>query len=147
MSRRKKYPQNYPFESNYDRQPFVKLCKDMLSSDAWNKLTLRQQGLYVYLKNKFTVYKNTDTNVDNISIPTKEVVKLYGDARTFRTDIDKLINTGFIRCISSGYVNKTVSIYGFSDSWKKYGKDGFYIPEKDLRPLSKKNKKTSSFTD
>ena len=134
MSKRKKYPQNYPFESNFERQPFVKLCKDMLSSKAWNDLSLRQQGLYVYLKNKFTVSKNQDTNENNISIPTKEVINLYGDTRTFRKDIDRLISVGLIRCVASGYVNKTVSIYGFSDTWKKYGKENFSVPEKDLRP-------------
>ena len=130
----------YPFESQHDNGSFTKISNDMLKSKAWKQLSLRQQGLYLYLKSKFTKYKNQDTNVDDISIPKSEASTLYGDLKTFRNDIDVLIDTGFIRQIKSGWNTRTANIYGFSDKWKLYGTDKFIIPENDKRYIPKKHR-------
>lgn len=81
-----------------------------------------------------------ETNQNNISIPTKEVNKLYGDTRTFRKDIDTLIDYGFIRQKVSGVPTMSISIYGFSDNWKYYNTDKFYIPDIDRRYKRKSEK-------
>lgn len=123
----------YPFESSHENGAFTKISNDMIKSKAWKELSLRQQGLYLHLKSKFTKYKNQDTNVNDISIPKKEALTLYGDLKTLRKDIDILINFGFIRQIKSGWNTRTENIYGFSDKWKLFGTDNFIIPETDKR--------------
>lgn len=100
MSRRSK-KLFYSFESNYDNGAFTKISNDMIKSKAWKELSLRQQGLYLHLKSKFTKYKNKDTNINDISIPKSEATTLYGDLKTFRKDIDVLIEFGFIKQVIS----------------------------------------------
>lgn len=142
-SKKLKPPTNYDFESNNQRYDFTKICRDMQHSLAWKQLNLRQQGLYLHLKSKFTVNSKTlENNQNNISIPTSEVKTLYGDYRTFIKDIDTLIELGFIKQISSGVPTMSISIYGFSTMWKYYGTDKFNIPTIDKR-YSRKSKKLS----
>ena len=130
-----KPPVNYDFESSNNRYEFVKICRDMMKSKAWSELTVREIGLYLHLKSKFTVNRNTlNNNKDDISIPTKEVKLLYkNNLRGFRKDIDLLIECGFIKQNISGWNTRTVNIYGFSDKWKYYGTDKFKIEDKDRR--------------
>lgn len=132
---------HYNFESRKEKGAFTKICKDMQQSEAWKKLNLRQQGLYLHLKSKFTKYKTQDTNQDNISIPKSEALTLYGDLRTFRDDLDTLINNGFIKQTASGYNTRTVNLYGFSSLWKKYGEENFDIPISDKRYIPNAKKK------
>ena len=46
---------HYSFESAKEKGAFTKICKDMQQSEAWKKLSLRQQGLYLHLKSKFRI--------------------------------------------------------------------------------------------
>lgn len=95
----------------------------------------------MHLKSKFTVNSKTlNNNKDNISIPTTEVKTLYGDTRTFRHDMDKLIEYGFIRQVVSGVPTMNASIYGFIDNWKYYNTDKFYIPDTYKRYTRKAKK-------
>lgn len=135
---RKKQVTHYSFESKKERGSFTKICKDMQESKAWKELSLRQQGLYLHLKYKFTKYKNQDTNENDISIPKKEASKLYGDLRTFRKDIDELIEKGFIKQVIAGFNTRTANIYGFSDLWKNYGEKNFNIPLNNKRYIPKR---------
>lgn len=106
----------------------------MQRSKAWNDLNLRQQGLYLHLKAKFTVNTKTlENNANNISIPTSEAKTLYGNLDTFRKDLDTLIEYGFIKQMVSGVPTMSASIYGFSYRWKDYGTDRFFIPNEDRR--------------
>ena len=133
-SKKLKIPTNFSFESANKNYDFTKICRDMQKSAAWKSLSLRQRGLYLELKSKFTVNRKTlETNAENISYTTTEAKKVYGDLRTFRADIDALINAGFIKQVVSGVPTMSASIYGFSDRWKDYGTDKFYIPESDKR--------------
>lgn len=100
MSRRSK-KLFYSFESFHENGAFTKISNDMIKSKAWKELSLRQQGLYLHLKSKFTKYKNQDTNINDISIPKSEATTLYGDLKTFRKDIDVLIEFGFIKQVIS----------------------------------------------
>ena len=114
----------------------------MQRSEAWKQLKLRQIGLYFLIKSKFTVNSKTlETNAENISFTTSESKGYYGDLRTFRADIDILINLGFIKQVMSEVPRMEASIYGFSDKWKDYGTDKFYIPDKDKRYKRKPKEK------
>ena len=113
------------------------MAESMMTSKAWLALNLRQRGLYLYMKAKYKPKASNgvliDSNADDISVVTKEMHKLYGDLRTFREDIDKLIACGFVRLIASGRFNRSPNIYGFSALWQKYGQDDYAVPPGDLR--------------
>jgi len=137
-SKRQKLPVNFNFESTNQKYDFTKVCRDMQMSKAWEQLNLRQRGLYYEFKSKFRANPKTlETNAENISFTTTEAKRYYGDLRTFRKDIDILIDFGFIKQVMSGVPRMEASIYGFSDRWKEYGTDKFYIPELDKRYKSK----------
>lgn len=136
MAKSKKFkpPVNYSFESTNQKYDFTKICRDMQRSEAWKQLKPRQIGLYFLFKSKFTVNSKTlENNAENISFTTSEAKNHYGDLRTFRSDVDKLIDLGFIKQIMSGVPRMEASIYGFSDRWKEYGTDTFSIPDNDKR--------------
>ena len=126
------------FESKTERGKFTKVCDDMMESAAWKTLELRQQGLYLHLKAKYTQKVSNGTvisdNADNITIPASEAAQLYGNLKTFRSDIDFLIECGFIKMVQYGGNTRTVNIYGFSDRWKKYGANDYEVPENEKRP-------------
>ena len=69
----------YTFESLHENGAFTKISNDMIKSKAWKKLSLRQQGLYLHLKAKFTKYKNQDTNVNIIylKLKTNYLITIY----------------------------------------------------------------------
>lgn len=139
-SKKLKFPTNFDFESTNQRYDFTKICKDMQKSPAWKSLNLRQRGLYLEFKFKFYANPKTlSTNADNISFTTTEAKEVYGDLRTFRGDVDALINAGFIKQIISGVPTMSANIYGFSDKWKDYGTEKFFIPERDKR-YTRKNR-------
>lgn len=133
-SKKLKLPTNYDFESANQEYDFTKICRDMQRSKAWHELNLRQQGLYLHLKSKFRVNRETlENNANDISIPTSEAKEKYGNLNTFRKDMDTLIDYGFIKQIVSGVPTMSVSIYGFSYRWKDYGTERFFIPNEDRR--------------
>ncbi|MEA4998907.1 MAG: hypothetical protein VB087_05890 [Candidatus Limiplasma sp.] len=112
------------FEGYSERGQFTKICRDMMQSKAWQVLNLRQQGLYLLLKSKYT-QKVTHgiiekTNRDNISFPKSEWTEYYGDYRTFSHDMELLVNLGFIRIVERGKCTRTPNIYGFTTGWKEY---------------------------
>ena len=113
------------FESATERGKFTKICNDMMLTPAWEGLNLRQQGLYLHLKSKYAAKKASgrlvSDNRDNISCPRSEWSRFYGDYRTFKADMDKLAQRGFIKLVQSGNTNRTCNLYGFSDEWKQYG--------------------------
>lgn len=131
MAKRKKSTHN-SFESNTEHGRFAKITQDMMNNVAWQALTLRQRGLYLHLKSKYTQRVEhgiiINSNEKDISIPASEAKILYGDLRTFRKDMDALIECGFIDLIESGRNTRTCNIYGFSDRWKNYGKADYQVP-------------------
>jgi len=139
MARKINTCKNAPFESSCERSAFTKVCKDMIESKAWKSLKPRHIGLYVILKSRYKYNPHTkESNRDEIVFTTTEALKLYGDSRTFRADIDILIDRGFIKQTFSGAPFMKANKYGFSDKWKLYGTDKFYIPEEDKRYTRKK---------
>lgn len=45
-----KPPVNYDFESSNQRYDFTKICRDMMKSNAWIELTLRQKRIVFIFK-------------------------------------------------------------------------------------------------
>jgi hypothetical protein len=109
------------FEGSKQDGPFVKVTREMMASAAWRDLNLRQRGLYLTIKAKYTqkVIHGTveHSNRDNISFTKREGLEDYGDYRTFQHDMQTLITHGFIRLIESGYRLRTCNIYGLTDAW------------------------------
>ena len=135
------------FESLSDQGRFAKITFDMMQSKAWEKLTLRQIGLYLKFKSKFTK-KSTGTDTRNdITLVKEEWSKLYKTPSSYYQDIDALIELGFIRVVTyRGYLRQS-TIYGFSTMWKFYCKDGFIVKENEKRPknvISDEHKKRIS---
>lgn len=139
MAKKTKMPMNESFESGLSRSGFTKICSDMVDSKAWKSLKPRQIGLYVILKSKYKKNPRTlEDNKNEIVLTTTEALKLYGDSRTFRADLDILIDKGFIKQTFSGAPFMKANKYGFSDKWKLYGTDNFNIPDEDKRYKKKK---------
>lgn len=118
-------PIHQPFEGVNPRGRFAKIAHDMMSSFAWKDLSLRQRGLYLHLKAKYS-QKKMHGNIErdnryDISLPKSEwYTELYSDYRTFSKDIRKLEDNGFIQTIRYGKATHQCNIYGFSDLWKKW---------------------------
>jgi hypothetical protein len=119
---RKKRYKHQPFESRTEQGKFTKICNDMMESPAWESLNLRQRALYLELKSKFNVNKSSgmviSENSQNISMPKSEWSLLYGDYRTFKADMDWLIELGFVKLVQSGKTTRTCNIYGLIGDWK-----------------------------
>ena len=111
---------------------FLRIYHDMLDSPAWKSLSLRQRGLYLAFKEKYTEKraegKIVSSNAVAIHFSGQEATKtdsngeppLYGDEHTFYKDLDALIAAGFIKVVSTGYYSRNATIYGFSERWKLY---------------------------
>ena len=135
----KKQLYNYSFESNKaNGGKFTKICEDMMCSKAWSELSVRETGLYLAFKRKFTVYSNKETNEKNISMPWEEINKNlgYGNRNTYNKDLDSLIEKGFIKYLFHGKAGRSCNIYAFSDKWKVYGTEEFKLHPNDIRNKS-----------
>ena len=139
MGRKKTIIQNEKWESNKSSgAKFTKICDDMQDSDAWHKLTLRQQGLYLFLKKKYIKKSDGTDNASDLHITDKDIRIINLSNNTLMSDIDALIDNGFIKVTYHGKIARKPNIYGFSDMWRKYGKDDFFIHPNNKR-LTKKN--------
>ena len=131
-----------PFESRTDKGKFLKICHDMMDSCAWKALSRSAKCLYIEMKARYTAkYSNGQFIADNsldVSFPASKAKELYSDLRTFRADIDALIDCGFIDLVSSGWNTRTANIYGFSERWKKFGQPHFETPINVKRPKQRK---------
>lgn len=130
MAKKKKTTlQNEPWESNKpSNSKFTKICDDMQDSDAWHRLTLKQQGLYLFLKKK---YRGNNENDIHITEKDKRIIHISDN--TLWKDLDALIDYGFIKVVFKGRYARKPNIYGFSAMWRKYGTDDFFVHPNDKR--------------
>ena len=141
MSKRKNVIQNEPWESNKKaNQKFTKICDDMQDSMAWHKLGLESQGLYLFLKKKYTKKSDGSTNENDIHITNKDIRTIGKNRNTLMKYLDKLIENGFIRVVKHGKLSRTPNIYGFCGEWKKYNQKNFFV-----HPNHKRLTKTNSY--
>ena len=106
---------NEDWESNKKtKQKFTKICDDMQESMAWKDLGLEAQGLYLFLKKKYTKNSQGVTNENDIHITKKDLRILNKNKNTIMKYIDRLIDNGFIKVVQHGRLSRTPNIYGFS---------------------------------
>lgn len=134
MSRRKGVVQNLKWESNKSSgQKFTKICNDMMESSAWQALSIEAQGLYLFIKKKYTKRKDGSDNAEDIHLINKDYRVLKKCKNTIMKYLDELIDNGFIKVIEHGKYSRTPNIYAFSDEWKKHNTDDFFIHPNDKR--------------
>ena len=136
MARGKRKNTSESFQTGRPSGNFMMLYFDMMDSLAWQELKAHDIQLYLYMRRKYTckVTKGQiwGSNKDNISVPAKEYRQIMHQA-TFEKSIDNLIDLGFIKLIENRYKTRQCNIYGFSDTWQKYGTKEFYIKPEHKR--------------
>lgn len=114
----------------------------MLMSNAWHSLTGKQKELYLYcklqlfgqstndkeLKTEKEFDEDTNIDISNRFVMNKSLwCKTYGlytesTHRYFYSDMQALIDKGFIDLIANGKSNQSKNIYAFSNRWIDLGK-------------------------
>lgn len=136
MPKKKPY-QKKSFESVGNSNDIsANIYMSMILSEAWQDLSPKQQQVYLYCKLQFygqSGRRGVDAT-DNSKFYFnrslwQDTYKLYGKGSEgrFYKDITALIEHGFIRCIETGQVSRTKSIYQFSDKWKVWNTDKFEL--------------------
>jgi len=140
MSKRKKATLvNYKFESiRLNGGRFIKICDDMMKAMAWQKLSIRQRGLYLELKRQFVSRSDGSTTELEIYILHSQFKNNYKSKNTLFDDVDQLIENGFIKVVQHGKYARQPNIYGFTDEWKMYNTPEFFIHPNNKR-LTNKN--------
>lgn len=129
---------NEDWESNKKtKQTFTKICDDMIDSMAWQMLGLEAQGLYLFLKRKYTKNNGKD-NANDIHITKKDIRIIGKNKASIYKYLDRLIDNGFIKVVEHGKLSRTPNIYGFCGEWKKYNTKDFFVHPNNKR-LTKKN--------
>lgn len=125
LGRKKRKPTHQPFESKTEHGQFVKIALDMMHSNAWRNLTLRQQGLYLIMKSKYRPFNQitgvlATKNERNFVFTHVDWNPYYNNNwRAWKTDLDALKKNGFIEIIEHGKSTRTANIYSFSSKWKE----------------------------
>ena len=131
---------NEPWESTQAiGGKFAKICETMMKSKAWKQLSMRQRGLYLSLKIKYTKKSDGSDNHDNITITCTEFHDEYKTKKPLYDDIDALIDTGFIEVVSHGKYFRKPNIYAFSSEWQRFGTKEFFVHPNKKR-MTKNNK-------
>jgi len=124
------------FQTSKSNGNFMMLYLDMVDSEAWQQLTAYDIQLYLHMLRKYqrktTKGQIWDSNSDNISIPAKEYRQIMHQA-TFEKCIDHLIEVGFLKLIENRYKTRQCNIYGFTDTWQKYGTKEFNVEPEHKR--------------
>lgn len=111
------------FEGRETTGKWTTVTHDMMRSQAWRRLNLRQRGLYLELKSRY--WRNrvdgetVASNANEITYPKSEILKNYGNKITFKKDLEALIKYGFVRRtkqVRDGGPN----LYGFSAEWQAW---------------------------
>lgn len=127
---KKQKPQEWETQN---KKAFARIYDDMMLSEAFVTLTVRQKMLYVVAKMQFYGHRKPAKDYPDIEAFRSEscfylnraLGVRYGlypptNHRDFYKDIDVLIKHGFIERISNGRSNQKKSIYRFSGDWKNF---------------------------
>lgn len=151
MARKKKVPNSWESDKPCSEAFFSIVCDSMLKSDAWKQLSSNQKVLYITCKiqgfkrnDKASFDEQYRGNPRYFTMNRYKYTKVYAlynsnNQKGFHRDMDALIEHGFIECVISGRATRSKSLYRFSEKWKKYGTDEFYISPK-VRTVSGNNK-------
>lgn len=104
------------YKPHQPRKPFK--CVEGIGSETWRKLRAHDQMTLIMFYETFNGW-----NRNRLSLP---FLKVRGriSKPTFFKSIQRLIAFGFLYVVKKGRINpdKTYSIYGLSDSWRKFEK-------------------------
>lgn len=105
------------YKPHQPRKPFK--CVEGIGSEAWRKLRAYDQMTVIMFYETFN-----GVNRNRLSLPFLEVRGRISKP-TFFKSIQRLIAFGFLYVVKKGRINpdKTYSIYGLSDSWRKFEKE------------------------
>ncbi len=137
---KKKRASHQSFESRTEHGRFVKITIDMLTSAAWQALTVYEQSLYLAIKGKYRgLNRNGQDNSRDLSFTYEEGIVLMSKTRFIKA-IDRLIETGFIDLVRHLPQGREPTIYGLSARWHAYGMPEFKEAKriKRVRPPGEK---------
>ena len=123
---RKRYESMKPGTGFHDS--YVAMYASMTNSPAFIALTGNQRELYRFCRSQlYTKNKPRDDFPDCEAFQPQEVFYMnwgiakatepYKDQKTFRKDLKRLIEVGFIECLYDAKKSGKKSVYIFSDKW------------------------------
>ena len=92
--------------------PFVAVFKEMLQSQAWEKIGNPARVAYIHLKGKCC-----SASVEEISLSFNEMEK-FMHRHTFAKAIRELEEFGFVKVIQKGGLYRRRNFYLLSEEWK-----------------------------
>ncbi|MDD4592242.1 MAG: hypothetical protein PHG06_17720 [Parabacteroides sp.] len=148
MPKRPKYEKKMFESTGSSNDVSANIYYSMMTSLAYQELTPKQRDLYTHCKLQYyrISAKQRPEAEDQTQFYFNKYLwhgtyKLYnkGNEKSFYKDMDALIDRGFIRCVSSGKISRTKSVYQFSHKWQDYGTDRFHILPNE-RTMSRKGR-------
>ena len=150
--RKKKYiPKSFESDNSLGKaDTHASLYRSMILSKPYNKLTANQKHLYTLCKSELYGKSKNDLEQFNEYFREKGINKhdhpeyftmnwgkvkkgglydCYSNTNSFRTDMNALIEHGFVDCILCGADTRSKSLYKLSGRWRFYGTDKFSVPE------------------
>lgn len=134
MSKRRERYKPKEFESMCNPDDVsANIYMSMLMSDNWKSLTKNQQILYIYCKAQLYAEKKkpkpvtTQLNEEDktlvFTMNRCKYVNMYGiytdgNRQSFKRDMDRLIELGFIELVEDNYNLRKKNIYKLSKNWR-----------------------------
>ena len=110
------------FETRDNKTLSATIFAEMMTSEAYYKLTNNQKVLYLYMKLQYYGQKDKPNGQADCFYFNKAMYvhtyRLYDGWKQFDRDRAALIRYGFIEEVENGKCTRTKSIYRFSDKWK-----------------------------
>lgn len=124
----------------------VWLTPKFIESDVWINTGGIAKAVYELFKTKCTYIEKkgkvrgrwVQTNNGELQFTYKEALTKYGISRPrFARAIDELLARGFIDIAQSGQgIYKATTLYGISERWVDYGKEGFIMVKRAKPKMS-----------
>ena len=124
------------------KQVFSGIYASQIQSVAFRALTDKQKVLFLYMRmQEHAEEKPSGFGENCFYFPRalwSKTLGLYQKDTRYYTDLDALIEAGFVDCIASGYTTREKSVYRFSERWKEYGTDTYEVPASARRMKRKR---------
>lgn len=115
MSKRYKKQPPEKWENIGLNERHARLFIGMFESPAYRNLKSRQRDLYTHMKFQYKGKENRFTFSWSMA---NKVYGMYTNRNMFYSDVQALIDAGFIECVEYGKYENKKSVYAFSDKWK-----------------------------
>lgn len=132
MGKSKKLYKKKSFESMQNSDDTMAMFfVSMRLSNAWQQLSQGARNVYIDMKLEYYRQKKKPNNEDSTCFYFNKYIwhDIYGykNANLMSKYIGELIQYGFIKCVLDGSTTRQKNIYQYSDMWRQYGTDAFYI--------------------